>query len=108
MGRDSSFPVPAVPHLEVADTFLKRAIGLLGRSSLPCGHGLLIPRCRSIHTFLMRFPIDVIFFDNNRCIVKVVRGLKPWRIAYASRQATSVIEVQSGWIPPLAEGQSIQ
>ena len=86
---------PALTHLEVADTFWKRAIGLMGRKKLAAGWGFLILRCNSIHTCFMRFPIDAIFLDQDYRVVKVVRGVKPWRMAWGGRQAKSVMEVRS-------------
>lgn len=89
-----------MPHLETADDFWTRAIGLMGRSGLPPGHGLLITQCRSIHTCFMRFPLDIIFLDRDNRPIKVIQGIKPWRIAWGGWQACSVLEVQSGWLDP--------
>lgn len=89
---------PWLTRLDTADTFWKRAIGLMGKPGLEAGCGLLIPQCGSIHTCFMRFPIDVIFLDSNNRVVKVIQGVKPWRLAWGGRQARSVLEVQSGWL----------
>jgi uncharacterized protein len=56
------------------------------------GEGLLIPRCRSIHTFGMRFALDVIFLDSAARAVSVRRRVPPRRIA-ADRRGRSVLEV---------------
>ncbi len=63
---------------EVAHTFVERAKGLIGRSGLGPGKGLLIPRCNCIHTFFMRFAIDATFLDADGRTVKVVRNIRPW------------------------------
>lgn len=89
---------PDIVHLEIAETFWKRAIGLAGRQGLDIGQGLLIPSCGAIHTFFMRFPIDVIFLDHGNRVVKVINGLKPWRLAWGGRNAYSTLEVRSGWL----------
>lgn len=52
-------------------------------------------RCSSVHMFGMKFPLDIIFLDQNNTVVKIVEDLKPWRIAN-SRDAKTVVEVQSG------------
>ena len=96
-----------IPHLEIADAFWTRAIGLMGIPELPPGHGLLITHCRSIHTCFMRFPLDVIFLDRNNHPIKVVREIKPWRIAWGGWQACCVLEVQSGWLPKVSLGESL-
>ena len=79
----------------VAATPWRRMKGLLGRASLDDGEGLLIRSSASIHMFFMRFPIDAVFLDENLVVRKVVRGLKPWRIA-AARGAKSVVELPAG------------
>ena len=101
--RNSPFPddCPLVSHLEVADTFLKRALGLMGKPALATGHGLLISPCRALHTSFMRFPIDAVFLDHDNRPVKVVRDIKPWRLIWGGWNACSVLEVQSGWLPPV-------
>ena len=81
---------------EVARTFLQRAVGLIGRRSLPPGEGLLILRCNAIHTFFMRFPIDATFLDKNDRVVKVVRNIRPWRLfVWGGWRAKKVLETKS-------------
>ena len=64
---------------EVAETFAQRAKGLIGRTPLPPGTGLLIKRCNCIHTFFMRFAIVATFLDGAGKVVKTVRNIRPWR-----------------------------
>ncbi len=90
---------PTLIRVDSADTFLKRALGLMGKPRLEVGRGLLIPRCRSIHTCFMRFPIDAIFLDDQNRTVKLIRNIKPWRLIWGNRKACSVLEVESGWLP---------
>ena len=76
-----------------AKTFFQRARGLIGRKSLAADEGLLIPHCNCIHTLFMRFPIDATFFDRKGEIVKVVRGIKPWRLfVWGGWRARKVLE----------------
>ncbi|MGN0832328.1 MAG: DUF192 domain-containing protein [Kiritimatiellia bacterium] len=78
---------------EVAETFLQRARGLIGRPPLAPGKGLLIRRCNCIHTLFMRFPIDATFFDRRGAVVKVVRNIPPWRPwVWGGWRAVSVLE----------------
>ena len=79
----------------VASTSFARMKGLLGRSSLDAGEGMLFPRTGSIHMFFMRFAIDAIFCSRDLRVVKVVRNLRPWRTA-AARGAKVVIELPAG------------
>ena len=79
----------------IASTPIARMKGLLGRSSLDAGEGMLFPRTGSIHMFFMRFAIDVVFCDRELNVVKVVRDLRPWKTA-AARGAKVVIELPVG------------
>jgi uncharacterized membrane protein (UPF0127 family)/protein-S-isoprenylcysteine O-methyltransferase Ste14 len=69
--------------------------GLLGRSELPEGEGILLRPASSVHTGFMRFPIDVVFLDGSDRVVKIAPSLKPWKAA-AARQAKAVIELPAG------------
>jgi hypothetical protein len=73
----------------------RRALRLLGLSRLPrelAPAALLIPRCRSIHTFGLRFPIDVVFLDGEGMELDRVDGLPPRRFA-GRRGASAVLEL---------------
>lgn len=86
---------PAVAELEVADSFLTRSIGLLGRKQLPEEAGLLITKCNSIHMHFMRFAIDVVFIDEAMRVVEIVPKLRPWRMASCTR-ARHTLELPAG------------
>ena len=79
----------------VADGPLARMRGLLGRKSLPPGEGILLRPAGSVHTFFMRFPIDVVFLDREGRVVGVEREVPPWRTA-ARRGARAVLELAGG------------
>jgi uncharacterized protein len=73
----------------------RRLIGLIGRRSLPPGVVLEIPRCRSVHTFGMRFALDLVWLDRERRVVRVDHAVPPWRVR-SCRRASSVLEMRSG------------
>lgn len=79
----------------VANRALPRMRGLLGRSHLPEGEGLLLEPAYAIHTAFMRFPIDVVFLDSHMRVMKVVESLPPWRTAGA-HLAFSTLELAAG------------
>jgi len=89
-----------VPHLEQALRFTQRLRGLLGRDGLPSGHALLISPCGSIHTFFMRFTLDVVFLDAEYRVCRVIRGVAPNRMVWGGRRARRVVEMQAGWLDP--------
>ena len=80
----------------VADNALTRMRGLLGRTGLEPGEGLLIRPAGSIHTFFMRFPIDAIFLDRQHRVRRVLVGLRPWRVSPIVFGARSVVELPAG------------
>ena len=82
-----------VIDVEVANSFGRRLIGLMGRKEI--FRGLLIPNCKSIHTFFMRKSIDIIIFDSNNVVLDVKSSLKPWKIySYNEKiKKTSILEL---------------
>lgn len=80
---------------EIADSTFARARGLLGRSGLEPGGGMLIDHAGSVHMFFMRFPIDVVFLSRDRTVVGVKHRLAPWRVA-AARRAVASLELPAG------------
>lgn len=78
--------------------FVRRLVGLLGRSSLPPGEALVLDPCSSVHTGFMRFSIDVVYVDRDGRVVKAVSNLKPFRVSGVLRGRCSVIELASGTI----------
>ena len=69
--------------------------GLLGRDGLDPGSGMLIDSTPPVHTFFMRFPIDVVFLDRDWTVVGVRHRLRPWRVAGA-RGAVAALELPEG------------
>jgi uncharacterized membrane protein (UPF0127 family) len=86
---------PVCERCEIADGFFSRGRGLLGRKRLPRGHGLLIKPTWSVHTWCMRFPIDVVFLDRQLRILKVKADMRPWRTA-SRFGAHSALELAAG------------
>ena len=83
-------------RINKAVTFFQRTRGLAGRKEIKKGEGLYIPECRSIHTFFMRFTIDIVFIDGDNRITRVVPGLVPFRIAFGPRNTAGVLELSAG------------
>lgn len=90
--------------LEVADTFMSRFLGLMGRKSLPSDRALFIKPCNSIHTFFMRFRMTAVFVDKDMRVVRVVPNMAPWRMAFAPK-AYSVFELAGDEGEDIKEGE---
>jgi uncharacterized protein len=84
-------------QLELAGTGKTRNKGLLGREGLLPGEGLWIVPCESVHTFFMRFAIDLVYLDRKHQVRKVRNSVGPWRLSACFR-AHSVLELPTGTI----------
>ena len=92
-----------------ANTVLKRMVGLLNRGQFNKGEGLLLDRCLGIHTFGMRFSIDVLFLDKDFCVIRAVKALPPYRTC-VGKKSVYVLEVPVGAVDAshTGEGDQIQ
>ncbi|MGA2634036.1 MAG: DUF192 domain-containing protein [Terracidiphilus sp.] len=84
-------------NLEVANSGSTRSKGLLGRARLAPGEGLWILPCEAVHTFFMRFSIDLVYLDRKNRIRKICDAVPPWRLS-ACLTAHSVLELAPGTI----------
>ncbi len=85
-------------RVQIADTSLTRMVGLLGKRGLDAGGGLWITPSSGVHTFFMRFPIDVIGLDKDLRVLRLWSGLVPYRVTSVSLQLRSVLELPAGCI----------
>jgi uncharacterized protein len=93
--RNQSKNTLLADRADIADTSVKRKIGLLKHTKLEKGEGLWITPCEAVHTIGMKFPIDIVFLNKKRRVVKVRGAVPKWRIA-GSLWAHSVLELPSG------------
>lgn len=80
----------------IASTFWSRLVGLLGRSVLADHEGLLLEPCTDIHTLGMRFPIDVVFVDNQMKVLGFSDAVPPNKLRFSPRGTYAVLEVAVG------------
>lgn len=76
----------------VARGFRQRLLGLSWRAKADAGPGLLIPRCASVHTFGMRFELDLFFLDRSGRVIAIRRRVPPRRVVW-QRGARAVLEI---------------
>lgn len=88
-----------------ADSFFKRAKGLMFRKAWGDLDGLLLSPCRSIHTFGMRMEIDVCFLDPEQRILKALARLGPWRSAQGGRASHATLELPAGTLERTGTGK---
>ncbi len=93
--RLPSRTLPGDLHLAVAENHRARLFGLAWLDPIPEDWGLELPRTRSIHTFWMRFALDLVWLDRDGAVVRVDEDV-PGRRTRSCRQAASVVETRSG------------
>lgn len=96
-------------NVKPAYSFGKRLKGLLFTSSLPRQSGIHIQPCRSVHTYFMKYPIDIVYLDANQVVVGLEQFVAPGKRGQHIPKAYSVIELAAGRIQELAleEGQKL-
>lgn len=81
---------------EIATKAFERMKGLLGRDGLGRGAALVIEPCTSIHTLFMRFPISVLFVDEEGFVLAAHDRMVPWRLSRFHGRARCVVELPAG------------
>lgn len=104
--RNPTLGVVLAARARRADSWWARAVGLLGADH--AGGGLIIEPCSSIHTWFMRFPIDVVFLDPADVVVAVYASLQPWRMTRWVRGARRVLELDAGGAGETAVGHRLE
>ena len=82
--------------LRTCEGFVARGLGFMGRRRPADGHGLVFRRCGSLHTWFMRFDLDVVFLDREGRVLRTRPGLRPWRFALGGRGAVTAVEAPVG------------
>lgn len=83
-------------QVQPADTWVKRLVGLLAHSSLGDNEAMYFCPGGSIHTIGMRFPIDVVYLDQSKKVLKIESTMKPFRLSFAPKGTCSVLELSAG------------
>ena len=85
--------------VKLANDFFTRLVGLLKTKSLDSQQGLLLKKCRQVHTFGMKFNIDVVFLSREGEILDLEKNMVPGRISRHVKEAYWVLELESGRWP---------
>lgn len=94
-------------RLHDATTPRKRMRGLLGRPPLGARDALLLSPCKQVHTFGMRYPIDVVFLDRDWRVTDVVAAMPPQRVSRINWKAHLAIELAEGTAAQIAVGDRL-
>ncbi len=96
VARNASVNKVLADHVGVAATRAARAVGLLSRTGLEPGEALWIVPSRGVHTWGMRFTIDVLALDEAGTVIDCVSNLKPWRVRLPRKGTAGVLELPAG------------
>jgi uncharacterized membrane protein (UPF0127 family) len=95
-------------NVTVAKSARHRLFGLMGRTRLELGSGLLLLPCNGIHTFGMRFPLDVLLLDRENRVLKIRRAMKPNRLLLPERGGFSTLELPAGAAQGVSTGSRLR
>ena len=96
LARNTSLNTVIADRVDVAAGRAARALGLLARSGLEPGEALWIVPSRGVHTWGMRFAIDVLALDEDGNVVDAVSRLRPWRVRLPRKGTAGVLELPAG------------
>ena len=82
-------------RIEMADTFLKKLVGLMGRSDLQEGEGLFLDHCAAIHCFFMKMPIDAVYLSREWKVTGI-ETIRPWHLGTITKNTSHVLELPAG------------
>lgn len=95
-------------NVVIADSFFSRLKGLMGKNTIKDDEGLLIRPCNSIHSFFMKFNLDIAFIDKNFIVLEIYRDLAPNKLSKIYKKSKFVIESKTGSLNKLKKGEQIQ
>lgn len=96
-----------IAEVFIADSFLKRFLGFMFRKN-PHYEAILIRPCNSIHTFFMKFSIDVLFINENMEVVNKLDALKPGKLIMPQKKSIMVIEGKVGMFKHIKVGDKLE
>jgi uncharacterized membrane protein (UPF0127 family) len=90
----------------IADTFISRFLGYMFQKK-PHYEAILIKPCNSIHTFFMKFDIDVLFLNKNMEVIQKIECLPKGKVIMPVKDAMMVIEAKTGMFDDVKQGEKI-
>jgi uncharacterized protein len=86
-----------IPYqIKMADSFFKRLKGLMFRKDPIKDEGLWIVPCNAVHTFFMKFPLDLVLLNEQNEVVELLHCLQPWKMTKPVKNAYSTLELPAG------------
>jgi len=110
IARNATRGTTIADRVTVADSVVRRLRGLLGTKTLPSRHGLLLRPCRQVHSFFMRYAIDLVFLDAGNRVLRTIPRFPANRMSPLVRAAASVLELPAGTLDatPASPGDELR
>lgn len=83
-------------EIKIAETLFTRFMGLMFKKNV--NYAMFFKNCRSMHTFFMRFNIDIVFLDKENNVIKILKNIKPFRIVLPIKNSFSILEIPSNMV----------
>lgn len=87
-----------IENLRIAKNFKERFWGLMFKKRISPNEGLMLLDCNGIHTYFMRFAIDVVFMDINHQVISIKEKIKPWKNSGFIKKAYITLELPAGTV----------
>ncbi|SHI96185.1 hypothetical protein SAMN02745163_01118 [Clostridium cavendishii DSM 21758] len=107
MVKNLLYQSKVISEIFIADSFIKRFLGLMFRKN-PHHEAILIKPCNSIHTFFMNFDIDVLFINENMEVIKKTDALKPGKVVFPQKKCKMIIEGRVGIFKDIKVGEKLE
>jgi uncharacterized membrane protein (UPF0127 family) len=108
VARNATRGTVVADRVVVAESILTRLRGLLGTHALPPRHGLLLRPCRQVHSFFMRYALDLLFLDAHNRVLRSFSDFAPNRVSPLVRGAAAVLELPAGALADIEVGPGDQ
>lgn len=102
VGRSAAQRLFDGASVRTATGFWARFRGLMLTAPLPPDRGLLLPGCASVHSFFMRYPIDLVYLDRDGVVTQLMRDFKPWQVSVGIPRTAHTLELPAGSIARFA------
>ncbi len=95
-------------NVKVANKVFDRMLGLMFSDFDSSFGGLIIEPCNSIHTFFMKFNLDIIFLSKENKVLKIIENIPPWRMTLPVFGAVKVLELNAGKSNKVSVGDQLE
>lgn len=93
-------------EVKIADNFILRLKGFLGKKSINKGEGILLMNCPSIHCFFMKFPIDTVYISSNMTVL-YKETIHPWKLGKIIKNTAHILELSKDCADSIMVGDKI-